>query len=200
MKNDPVLLIWKVKTRSQIIKPRHEWRQAINTKKERKNERKKEMKRRKGTKQRTPDMSGMNCDNENHKLPMFLWLRMWLITVHIEQWNYEHGQTWSVSYLFVFLSCVCVHVHVCVVHLYCSAQLSMFNLEKRYRNKIIIIIITTTNIIITIRISFSTSISSVVGLLLIDLSESITQLWFTRGLSRGRKQVSDEWDCPKRGR
>ena len=31
---------------------------------------------------------------------------------------------------------------VCVFkHLYCSAQLSMSNLEKRYRNKIIIIII-----------------------------------------------------------
>ena len=26
-----------------------------------------------------------------------------------------------------------------VVHLYCSAQLSMLNMEKRYRNKIIII-------------------------------------------------------------
>ena len=32
--------------------------------------------------------------------------------------------------------CVCV-----VVHWHCSAQLSMFNMEKRYRNKIIIIII-----------------------------------------------------------
>ena len=30
--------------------------------------------------------------------------------------------------------CVCKHLH-------CSAQLSMFNMEKRYRNKIIIIII-----------------------------------------------------------
>ena len=31
---------------------------------------------------------------------------------------------------------------VCVFkHLYCSAQLSMSNMEKRYRNKIIIIII-----------------------------------------------------------
>ena len=30
---------------------------------------------------------------------------------------------------------------MCVVHLYCSVQLSMFNMEKRYRNKIIIIII-----------------------------------------------------------
>ena len=44
--------------------------------------------------------------------------------------------------------CVCVHVcvHVCVcvvvvvnVHWHCSAQLSMFNMEKRYRNEIIII-------------------------------------------------------------
>ena len=35
-------------------------------------------------------------------------------------------------------ACVCVRV----VHLYCSAQLSMFNKEERYRNKIIIIIIT----------------------------------------------------------
>ena len=37
--------------------------------------------------------------------------------------------------------CVCVCMSVCVVHLYCSAQLSMFNMEKRYGNKIIIIII-----------------------------------------------------------
>ena len=35
--------------------------------------------------------------------------------------------------------CACV----CVVHWHCSAQLSMFNMEKRYRNKIIIIIIIT---------------------------------------------------------
>ena len=35
--------------------------------------------------------------------------------------------------------CVCVCVYV-VVHGHCSAQLSMFNMEKRYRNKIIIII------------------------------------------------------------
>ena len=33
--------------------------------------------------------------------------------------------------------CVCV----CVVHWHCTAQSSMFNMEKRYRNKIIIIII-----------------------------------------------------------
>ena len=43
--------------------------------------------------------------------------------------------------------CVCVYVCVCVcvcfvvVHWHCSAQLSMFNVEKCYRNKIIIIII-----------------------------------------------------------
>ena len=36
---------------------------------------------------------------------------------------------------------VCVRACVCVVHLYCSAQLSMFDMEKHYRNKIIIIII-----------------------------------------------------------
>ena len=30
---------------------------------------------------------------------------------------------------------------VCVIHWHCTAQLSMFNMEKRYRNKIIIIII-----------------------------------------------------------
>ena len=35
----------------------------------------------------------------------------------------------------------CVCVCVVVVHWHCSAQLSMFNMEKRYRNKIIIIII-----------------------------------------------------------
>ena len=33
--------------------------------------------------------------------------------------------------------CVCVVV-VVIVHWHCSAQLSMFNMEKRYRNKIII--------------------------------------------------------------
>ena len=37
--------------------------------------------------------------------------------------------------------CVCVCVCVCVVHLYCSVKLSMFNIEKRYRNEIIIIVI-----------------------------------------------------------
>ena len=43
---------------------------------------------------------------------------------------------------------VCVHVCVCVcvviVHWHCSEQLSMFNMEKRYRNKIITIITTLT--------------------------------------------------------
>ena len=41
----------------------------------------------------------------------------------------------------MFLTCararVCVCV--CVVHWHCTAQLSMFNMEKRFRNKIIII-------------------------------------------------------------
>ena len=32
-------------------------------------------------------------------------------------------------------ACICV----CVVHWHCTAQLSMFNMEKRYRNKTIII-------------------------------------------------------------
>ena len=49
----------------------------------------------------------------------------------------------------VYDACVCVCVRACVracvcvvvVHWHCSAQLSMFNMEKRYRNKIIIIII-----------------------------------------------------------
>ena len=34
-----------------------------------------------------------------------------------------------------------MRVCVCVVHWHCTAQLSMFNMEKRFRNKIIIIII-----------------------------------------------------------
>ena len=34
-----------------------------------------------------------------------------------------------------------MYVCVCVVHWHCTAQLSMFNMEKRFRNKIIIIII-----------------------------------------------------------
>ena len=46
------------------------------------------------------------------------------------------------------LCCARVRARVCVIHWHCSAQLSMFNMEKRYRNKIIIIIIITT--IITI--------------------------------------------------
>ena len=37
--------------------------------------------------------------------------------------------------------CVCVCVCVYVVPWHCSAQLSMFNMERRYRNKFIIIII-----------------------------------------------------------
>ena len=39
------------------------------------------------------------------------------------------------------LCCARVRGRVCVIHWHCSAQLSMFNMEKRYRNKIIIIII-----------------------------------------------------------
>ena len=41
-----------------------------------------------------------------------------------------------------FVRCFwCSRVCVCVVHWHCTAQLSMFNMEKRYRNKIIFIII-----------------------------------------------------------
>ena len=45
-----------------------------------------------------------------------------------------------------FVRCSCrarafARVCVCVVHWHCTAQLSMFNMEKRFRNKIIIIII-----------------------------------------------------------
>ena len=43
--------------------------------------------------------------------------------------------------MFLTRACVCVCVCVCVVHWHCTAQLSMFNMEKRFRNKIIIIII-----------------------------------------------------------
>ena len=39
------------------------------------------------------------------------------------------------------LWCARVRARVCVIHWHCSAHLSMFNMEKRYRNKIIIIII-----------------------------------------------------------
>ena len=37
--------------------------------------------------------------------------------------------------------CACVCLCLCVVHWHCTVQLSMFNMEKRFRNKIIIIII-----------------------------------------------------------
>ena len=37
--------------------------------------------------------------------------------------------------------CVCVCVCMCVVHWHCTAQLSMFNMEKRFRNKIIIMMV-----------------------------------------------------------
>ena len=54
----------------------------------------------------------------------------------------------SVFSYFIFLNFIvrylcCGHARVCVIHWHCSAQLSMFNMEKRYRNKIIIIIIIT---------------------------------------------------------
>ena len=42
----------------------------------------------------------------------------------------------------MFMMRVCVCVCVVVVHWHCSAQLSMFNMGKRYRNKIIVTIIT----------------------------------------------------------
>ena len=43
--------------------------------------------------------------------------------------------------LFVVRCLWCARACVCVIHWHCSAQLSMFNMEKRYRSKIIIIII-----------------------------------------------------------
>ena len=45
--------------------------------------------------------------------------------------------------LFVVRCLWCARARVCVIHWHCSARLSMFNMEKRYRNKIIIIIIIT---------------------------------------------------------
>ena len=50
----------------------------------------------------------------------------------------------------MFLTHVRACVYVCVVHWHCTAQLSMFNIEKRYRNKIIIIIIITDSLQISI--------------------------------------------------
>ena len=44
---------------------------------------------------------------------------------------------WSSSDVYDVRACA----RACVFHWHCSAQLSMFNMEKRYRNKIIIIII-----------------------------------------------------------
>ena len=41
----------------------------------------------------------------------------------------------------VFDASARARVCLCVVHWHCTAQLSMFNMEKRLRNKIIIIII-----------------------------------------------------------
>ena len=43
----------------------------------------------------------------------------------------------------MFMMCAYARARVCVIHWHCTAQLSMFNMEKRYRNKIIIIIIIT---------------------------------------------------------
>ena len=45
--------------------------------------------------------------------------------------------------------------HVCVVHWHCTAQLSMFNMEKRFRNKIIIIIMFTTCVLTNHTFHFS---------------------------------------------
>ena len=42
--------------------------------------------------------------------------------------------------LLFFRQMFLMRARVCVVHWHCTAQLSMFNMEKRYRNKIIIII------------------------------------------------------------
>ena len=53
----------------------------------------------------------------------------------------------------MFMLCARARARVCVIHWHCSAQLSMFNMEKRYRNKIIIIII----IIIISSITYRTS-------------------------------------------
>ena len=43
--------------------------------------------------------------------------------------------------VFVVRCLCCARARVCVIHWHCSAQFSMFNMEKRCRNKIIIIII-----------------------------------------------------------
>ena len=44
-------------------------------------------------------------------------------------------------FLMIARARACVCMCVCVVHWHCTAQLSMFDIEKRFRNKIIIIII-----------------------------------------------------------
>ena len=67
--------------------------------------------------------------------------------------------------------CVCMCVCVCVVHLYCSAQLSMFNMEKRYRNKIIIIY----NIIIVIIIIIIITIIIIIIIITIIMIIIITK-------------------------
>ena len=37
--------------------------------------------------------------------------------------------------------CVCVCVCVCVVHWHCTAQLSMFDMEKRFRKKSLLLLL-----------------------------------------------------------
>ena len=59
--------------------------------------------------------------------------------------------------------CVRVRVRACVVHVYCSAQLSMLNMEKLYRNKIIIIVTITSNMLAHLR-DASCEVAAVTGL------------------------------------
>ena len=59
--------------------------------------------------------------------------------------SWPHGQvgegaSFSLRCIWLF-RCFAGSRCVCVVHWHCTAQLSMFNMEKRFRNKIIIIII-----------------------------------------------------------
>ena len=48
--------------------------------------------------------------------------------------------------------CMCVSVCVVIVHWHCSAQLSMFNMEKRYRNKILIMSVGRTRVASQVRL------------------------------------------------
>ena len=64
----------------------------------------------------------------------------------VSEWVSERANEWVSECVCVCVyvcACVCVCVCVCVVivHWHCSAQLSMFSMEKCYRNKITIIII-----------------------------------------------------------